>query len=114
DGMAFAQGLQAAGIVPVVKHVPGIGHASADTDLGPATDPPLAQLQGHDLIPFDQAVSAGAPVVMVSHAIVPGLTGGLPASLSPATYQLLRDGLGFQGVAVTDALAAGAISAAGY
>ncbi len=113
-GLAFADGLLAAGIVPVVKHFPGLGHASADTDNGPATDPPLAQLETDDLIPFEQAAAAGLPVVMVGHPQVPGLSGNVPASLAPATYQFLRNSVGFGGVAMTDDLDAGAISAAGY
>lgn len=113
-GLAFAQGLQSSRIVPVVKHFPGIGHASADTDLQPATDPSLSQLQTDDLIPFSSAITAGLPVVMVSHASVPGLTGTVAASLSPATYQYLRNTLHFNGVTMTDALWAGAISQAGY
>ncbi|MDA8310480.1 MAG: glycoside hydrolase family 3 protein [Actinomycetota bacterium] len=112
-GVAFAAGLRAAGVVAVGKHFPGLGHASADTDTGPATDPPLDQLRSDDLVPFSSAIAAGLPVVMVGHPVVPGLTGGLPASLSPATYALLRRTLHFSGVAMTDALGAGAISAEG-
>ncbi|MDA8316415.1 MAG: hypothetical protein M0010_14785 [Actinomycetota bacterium] len=112
-GAAFAAGLRASGVVAVGKHFPGLGHASANTDTGPATDPPLAQLRAVDLLPFAHAVAAGLPVVMVGHPVVPGLSGGLPASLSPATYTLLRRTLHFQGVAMTDALDAGAISATG-
>ncbi|HET6965815.1 MAG TPA: glycoside hydrolase family 3 N-terminal domain-containing protein [Acidimicrobiales bacterium] len=113
-GTAFAAGLRSAGVVPVGKHFPGMGHASADTDLSPATDPPLSQLQSDDLIPFAQAAGAGIPVVMVGHPSVPGLTGSQPASLSPAAYQYLRNTTRFGGVALTDDLDAGAISAAGY
>ncbi|HML01133.1 MAG TPA: glycoside hydrolase family 3 N-terminal domain-containing protein [Acidimicrobiales bacterium] len=113
-GIAYADGLRSAGIVAVAKHFPGLGRANADTDLGPATDPPLSQLESDDLIPFEGAISSGIPVVMVGHPIVPGLTNGLPASLSPATYALLRQTLHFTGVALTDSLGAGAISAAGY
>jgi beta-glucosidase-like glycosyl hydrolase len=113
-GLAYADGLSSAGVVPVAKHFPGLGHATANTDLGPATDPSLAQLEGNDLIPFEQAVAGGLPVVMVGHPMVPGLTGSVPASLSPATYRFLRGNMGFGGVALTDDLDAGAISAAGY
>jgi hypothetical protein len=113
-GIAYTNGLRAGGIIPVAKHFPGLGHASANTDLGPATDPPLSQLQGDDLIPFAQAIAAGVPVVMVGHPMVPGLTGSTPASLAPATYHLLRSTLGFGGVAITDDLAAGAIAQAGF
>jgi len=113
DGIAFAAGLRGAGILPVAKHFPGFGHASANTDLGPAVAPPLAQLEAHDLIPFERAIAAGIPTVMVMHASVPGLTGTTPASLSPATYAFLRGTLHFDGVAMTDSLAAGAITATG-
>lgn len=113
-GAAFAAGLRAAGVVAVGKHFPGLGHASANTDTGPSNDPPLSQLRGDDLVPFARVVASGLPVVMVGHPVVPGLSGGLPASLSPATYALLRGTLGFAGVAMTDSLGAGAISAAGY
>ena len=113
-GIAFANGLRASGVVPVAKHFPGLGHASANTDLGPAADPSLAQLEANDLIPFEQAIARGVPAIMVSHASVPGLTGTVPASLSPATYLFLRNNLHFKGVTMTDSLGAGAISAAGY
>lgn len=113
-GLAFANGLRSAGVLPVVKHFPGIGHADADTDLGPATDPPLSQLEARDLIPFVGAISGGEPVIMVSHAAVPNLTGQVPASLSPATYRFLRGTLSFDGVVMTDSLGAGAVSSAGY
>jgi beta-N-acetylhexosaminidase len=113
-GDAYAAGLEAAGVVPVVKHFPGLGHANANTDDGPATDPSLSQLEADDLIPFGQAIGAGIPVVMVGHPTVPGLTDGLPASLAPATYTFLRNDEHFSGVALTDSLGAGAISDAGY
>jgi beta-N-acetylhexosaminidase len=113
-GIAAIQGLQAAGVTPVIKHFPGLGHVSADTDFHPATDPPLAQLEADDLVPFGRAVAAGAPVVLVSNAMVPDLTAGLPASLAPGAYRYLRGNVGFAGVAVTDALGAGSISKAGF
>ena len=113
-GMAFARGLAAAGVLPVAKHFPGLGIASADTDLAGAVVAPLSQLELSDLVPFEEAVTAGVPVVMVGHAVVPGLTAGLPASLSPATYALLRNGLGSRQVALTDSLGALAVADAGY
>lgn len=114
DGIAFADGLRSAGVVPVVKHFPGLGHASADTDTARAEDPPLSALRNDDLIPFERAVDAGVPVVMVGHPMVPGLSTSVPASLAAATYRFLRQTLHFTGVAITDSLAAGAVSAAGY
>jgi len=113
-GAAFEAGLRAGGVVAVAKHFPGLGHATGDTDLGPASCPALGGLAAVDLVPFEWSVATGVEAVMVGHVSVPGLTGDAPASLSAATYALLRVGLGFDGVAMTDSLGAGAISAAGY
>jgi beta-N-acetylhexosaminidase len=113
-GVAFVHGMQAAGVVPVVKHFPGLGGASPNTDYAPATTQPLAELRTAGLIPFQAAIAAGAPAVMVANAAVPGLT-TLPASLSPAVINgLLRHDLGFGGLVLTDSLSAGAISQSGY
>jgi beta-N-acetylhexosaminidase len=113
-GIAFVNGLRAGGVTAVAKHFPGYGQASANTDAGPAVDPPLSELQSRDLIPFVQAISKGLRVIMITNASVPGLTGTVPASLAAPTYQYLRTTLHFTGVALTDSLGAGAISAAGY
>jgi beta-N-acetylhexosaminidase len=113
DVLAFARGLLDAGIVPVVKHFPGLGTATANTDAGAATTAPLAALQARDLRPFAAAVRAGLPAVMTSSAIVPGLS-SLPVSLSAAATRLLRRTLGFSGAIITDSLSAEAITAAGF
>jgi len=113
DGVAFAEGLVAAGVVPVVKHFPGLGGASANTDDGPATTQPYTDLKAGGLLPFEAALTAGLPAVMVGNASVPGLT-SLPASLSPTIIQGLLEGrLHFQGLILTDSLSAGAIAARG-
>lgn len=112
-GIAFARGLLAGGVIPVLKHFPGLGTASYNTDLGPATTAPLSSLRTADLIPFEQAIRSGLPAVMVSNATVPGLTTG-PASLSKAAVDgLLRGQLGFSGLVLTDSLSAGAVAATG-
>jgi beta-N-acetylhexosaminidase len=110
-GLAFLHALERWGIVGVVKHFPGLGHADADTDDAPATVPPLATLERSDLVPFRRAIAAGASVVMMSNATEPDW-GTRPASLNPAAYAYLR-GMGFDGVILTDALDTGAIRAAG-
>lgn len=89
---AFARGLRDAGVLPVLKHFPGHGHGSGDSHTGGVVTPPLAELQANDLIPY-RTLTADAPVaVMIGHLQVPGLTGDLPASLSPAAIGLLRSG----------------------
>lgn len=114
DGVAFARGLQQAGVLPVVKHFPGLGYATGNTDVGPASTLPWSQLQQAGLLPFRRAFTAGMPVVMVANASVPGLTAA-PATLSPKVMTtVLRTDLGFTGVIITDSLSAGAISATGH
>ncbi len=114
-GLAFAQGLQEGGVIPVVKHFPGLGQASHNTDFGPATVPPLSVLKAEALRPFEAAITAGLPAVMVGNVSIPGLTGSLPASLSaPAMTGLLRHQLGFRGLVLTDSLSALAVHDAGY
>jgi len=110
DGLAFAAGLEAAGVIPVVKHFPGLGGASGNTDDGPASTLPYSTLMGSGLLPFEAAVSARLPAVMVSNATVPGLT-TVPASLSASVIQgVLVGQLHYQGLILTDSLDALAIS----
>ena len=112
DATAFMQGLTDSNVTSVVKHFPGLGGASQNTDYGPARTQPWSKLQQVGLVPFEVAIQAGAPAVMLSNASVPGLT-SLPASLSPVVVQVLRGRLGFKGLIMTDALSAGAINALG-
>jgi len=101
---AWADGLRDAAVTPVFKHFPGHGRAIGDSHKVLPTTPPLDDLRAVDLKPYAQLLAGGPAAVMVGHLNVPGLTDGLPASLSPNTYKLLRDGYGFHGVAVTDDL----------
>jgi beta-N-acetylhexosaminidase len=94
---AYARGLRAAGLLPVLKHFPGHGHGSGDSHTGGVTTPPLADLQNDDLVPYRTLVTAAPVGVMLGHLQVPGLTGNQPASLSPAAVQLLRSGTGYRG-----------------
>jgi beta-N-acetylhexosaminidase len=110
DGTAFMQGMRAGGIVPVVKHFPGLGGVSENTDDGPAHTLPWTTLEKVALPPFEAAIKAGAPALMMSNASVPGFT-PLPASLSSKmVIGEVRGALGFKGLIVTDSLSAGAIA----
>lgn len=110
DGTAFMEGLSRAGVLSVVKHFPGLGYATRNTDYGPANTLSWAKLQTTGLVPFKAAIASGATAVMMSNARVPGLS-SLPAGLSAVVVQALRTTLGFKGLIVTDSLSAGAISA---
>jgi len=106
-------GLQSSGVIAVLKHFPGLGGSTGNTDNGVAQTLPWSTLQQVAIPPFAAAINGGAQAIMVSNATVPGLT-TLPASLSPAVMQELRVTLQFHGLVMTDSLSAGAISAAGY
>ena len=92
---AFADGLAAGGVKPVVKHFPGHGSVIGDSHLGAVTAPPLDQLKQRDLQAF--AALSDQPAFMVGHMEVPGLVRPGqqqpgPSSLNPAAYQLLKQG----------------------
>lgn len=110
-GNAVIAAVRAAGLVPVAKHWPGIGGGTADPHKSASPVAPIAQLRKRDLVPFERAFAAGLDAVMVSHAIIPGLTDGAPASLSPAAITgELRGREHFDGLVVTDSLGMGAVT----
>ena len=108
---AAVDGYNSAGVVSTTKHFPGHGGVAGDTHLGlQKLDYSLKKLKRRDLVPFDAAVDAGAPAVMVSHIDIKALAPGRPASMAGPVYDLLRDDLGFDGLAVTDSLGMGAVT----
>ncbi|MBF6203737.1 glycoside hydrolase family 3 protein [Streptomyces gardneri] len=106
---AYIRAMREVGVGTVMKHFPGHGSASGDSHTGAVRTPPLEQMQTVDLAPFRDLVGSGA-AVMVGHLDVPGLTTpDVPASISPETMRLLREGTGygaaaFQGPIFTDDL----------
>jgi beta-N-acetylhexosaminidase len=110
---AAAAGCAASGTACAFSHFPGLGAASEDPARGPATvslDP--ATLEARDLPPFSAAFEAGAPATVLSLAFYAAYDPATPAALSHAVAtDLLRDELGFEGVAISDDLTLGAITA---
>ena len=101
------------GIGSVLKHFPGYG-SNADTHTGIAVDQrSLESFRESDFLPFSAGIAAGdgTTAVLVSHNIMTAVDDSLPASLSPAVHDLLRDELGFDGVVMTDDLAMDAVAA---
>ena len=109
---AQVQAFNEAGILCSAKHFPGIGGVSGDShDDIITTKESLADLQASEFLPFQAAIEAGVPMVMVGHIACPNVTGNtLPASLSPEMMRILREDLGFEGVIITDSLEMGAIT----
>lgn len=112
-GQAVIEEYAEAGVLAAPKHFPGLGAASQDTDEGPASvGLTLAELVERDLLPFRTALRAGAPAVLIGHGLYATDDFVTPASLSPAIAdELLRGRLRFEGLAVTDDLAAPAVTA---
>ncbi len=104
-GVAAVEGLAEAGVAACLKHFPGHGDTVTDSHVAaPVVRADAAVLRSRELVPFAAAVAAGAAAVMTAHVVVPALDADGPASTSSAVTALLRDGLGFDGVVVTDAL----------
>jgi beta-N-acetylhexosaminidase len=103
----FAAGLRAAGVGAALKHFPGLGRAgTVNTDAAPVT---IAGVGAGDLAAYRRCAGAPGTMVMMANAAYDGLTGGRPAVLSRNAYHLLREDLGFGGVAISDSLDADAV-----
>ncbi|HEX6100893.1 MAG TPA: beta-N-acetylhexosaminidase [Thermoanaerobaculia bacterium] len=109
---AFMRGLHAAGVAACLKHWPGIGVGSADPHYGATViDVPVTQLIERDLVPY-QRLGNEAGAIMIGHGTYPQIDEpDLPATLSRRmTTELLRDFLGFDGVAISDDMEMHAVS----
>ncbi|WP_062380460.1 glycoside hydrolase family 3 N-terminal domain-containing protein [Demequina pelophila] len=103
---AWVRGVQSMGVSACAKHFPGHGDTAQDSHLAlPQVDADQDTLAVRELPPFVAAIAAGTATVMTSHIMVPSVDPDLPSTFSPTILQgLLREGLGFRGVIVTDAL----------
>jgi beta-N-acetylhexosaminidase len=112
---AAVRGCRAARLACAAIHFPGLGAASQDTNQGPATvSLDAASLADRDLQAFRAAFAERVPAVGLSLSFYAAYDPVTPAALSePVATGLLRDELGFDGLAITDDLGAGAIKA-GY
>jgi len=103
-------GLRDGQTLATMKHFPGIGRATKNTDLSVVSIPAsLATLTKRDLIPYTKAIANRIPLIMLSNANYPSLDAANGAGWSRAiTRTLLRVQLGFRGVTITDSLTAAA------
>ena len=108
-GRSTANGLLAAGVLPVGKHAPGHGRVQVDSHLAL---PKVSQNDlSADIRPF--ALNADLPWMMTAHIVYDALDPHLPATLSAAVIaNVIRGRIGFKGVLVTDDLAMKALSGA--
>ena len=100
---AFADGLIAGGVTPVLKHIPGHGRAVADSHMElPVVNTSLEELRKTDFVPFKAL--ADLPMAMTAHVLFTAIDPQNMATVSPAAIRLIREEIGFKGVLMSDDL----------
>ncbi len=113
-GVAFARGLAAAGVDATVKHFPGLGRVTGNTDTTSGVTDNVTTRHDPYLVPFAAAVGAHVPFVMMSTAIYSRIDPGVPAAFSHTIVTgMLRGDLGFRGMVISDDVG-GARQVSGY
>ena len=110
---AQVEGFGQAGMLCSAKHFPGIGAALGDShEVQIVSEKSVEELAAEELIPFERAINSGVPLVMVGHLSLPNATGSEePACLNPQVATgILRERLGFGGLAISDSLSMGAVT----
>jgi beta-N-acetylhexosaminidase len=101
----FATGLERGGVVPVMKHFPGLGYADLNTDSHVESIAASRAQLAPGLRPYRRAIAHHMPMVMLSNAVYAAYDGANAAGWSAAVgTRLLRRDLGFSGVTITDSL----------
>ncbi len=103
-GRAVIEGCLSGGVLPVIKHVPGHGRATADSHLDlPRIDAELSELDDVDFRPFHAL--RHAPLAMTAHVLLPAFDDERPASVSPAIMdEVIRERIGLTGLVMSDDL----------
>jgi beta-N-acetylhexosaminidase len=104
--------MRAAGVVATVKHFPGLGRVTANTDTTAGVTDAATKADGgavgvfRDVLATTSDGAGPRPWVMMSTAVYSQIDPSLPAAFSPTVVGLLRGALGFDGVVITDDLSA--------
>lgn len=107
-GRAAAEGLLDGGVLPVVKHMPGHGRATADSHFDlPHVANIKNDLQDHDFAPFKALCDL--PMGMTAHLVYSDIDTA-PATLSKPVMDIIRNDIGFDGLIMTDDIAMKALS----
>jgi len=109
-GQCACDGLKAGGVMPVIKHIPGHGRATADSHKElPVVDASRSVLEQSDFIPFKRL--AGEVMAMTAHVIYTALDKELPATTSPFIINdIIRKEMGFDGLLMSDDVSMHALS----
>jgi beta-N-acetylhexosaminidase len=101
-GVAFINGVGEAGVASVIKHFPGLGRVVGNTDFTSDVVDSVTTSTDPYLQSYREAINAGVPYVMVAEATYTKIDPAHLAVFSPVIMGLLRSGLGFNGVIVSD------------
>ncbi len=103
-GRAACEGLMAGGVLPVIKHIPGHGRATADSHLDlPVVDAAREDLEARDFAPF-KALS-DMPMAMTAHVVYAAIDPENPATTSRKVLRhVIRGSIGFDGLVMSDDL----------
>jgi len=106
---AIAEGLRAGGVLPVLKHIPGHGRATADSHTAlPTVDTDRATLEQTDFAAF-RALNH-LPLAMTAHIVFSAIDPVAPATISATIVrEVIRGSVGFDGVLMTDDISMGAL-----
>ncbi len=104
---AVCEGLRDAGVVPVIKHIPGHGRAMSDSHLElPVVSAGLDELRATDFLPFKYlSAQPGLMFAMTAHVVYTAIDPKAPATTSPKVIaDIIRGEIGFQGILISDDL----------
>src|ERR1700754_755348 len=107
---AVTEGLEQGGVLPVLKHIPGHGRATADTHFKlPTVDTPREELESTDFAAFQPL--ADLPMAMTAHVVFSALDPAQPATTSATIIeQVIRGSIGFQGLLMSDDVSMNALA----
>jgi beta-N-acetylhexosaminidase len=103
-GVAYVAGMAEGGVASVAKHFPGLGRTIGNTDFTNNVVDTVTTADDPYLDSFRAVVNAGVPYVMVAEATYTQIDPSHLAVFSPVIMRLLRNGLGFKGVILSDDL----------
>jgi beta-N-acetylhexosaminidase len=107
---AVTDGLEQGGVLPVLKHIPGHGRATADTHFAlPVVDTPEDELKGTDFAAFQPL--ADLPMAMTAHVVFSAIDPAHPATTSATIIErVIRGFVGFQGLLMSDDVSMNALA----
>ena len=109
-GRAVIQGLIEGGVLPVMKHIPGHGRATADSHLAlPRVTTPAEELSANDFVTFRSLNQC--PMAMTAHVVYESIDPQRPATTSPKVIRdVIRGEIGFDGLLMSDDISMGALA----